>query len=182
MRVADWVVSAFAVAACAGPPGSVPSAVIQLSPASVCAGDDYRTVIEVDGRQSSTRLTLIPQPPAPGEAPLRYEWHLEGGAVHIVEGDLGADRLVLTADGVRPVHVWLTVTNEAGDTASSQRSIALTLPDFAACTSDDECLEGERCERARCVADSVCADDTQCPACTVCDETRSVCVPREVSP
>ena len=173
------VAAALGVAACAGPASSTPSAVIVISPPSVCAGDAHRTVVELDARRSSARLTLIPEPPAPGEPPLSYEWRVEGGAVRLVEGDLRSDRVRITTDGLRPVHVWLTVVNDAGGTATSQRSISLTLPDFAECASGDECLDGERCEGARCVPEAACDEDAECPACTVCDVARSVCVLRE---
>ena len=74
---------------------------------------------------------------------------------------------------------WQDVECGGANRFCNDEATALTLPDFAECSTSDECLEDQRCELRRCVPDAVCGDDSECPACTVCDTTRAVCVPRE---
>jgi hypothetical protein len=167
------------VVGCIGPPAHVPSAVVALDPGSVCQGDDLRSVIVVDGSLSSTRLSLVPVAPEPGEPPLAFEWSFSGAAVEIVGGTVTSERLEIRTTGDRPVHVTLRVTNGDGAVAETLRTLPITVPEVGVCAVDGECLEGERCDGGICVPDHPCAEDRECEVCFVCDAARSTCVPRD---
>ncbi|MBX3268783.1 MAG: hypothetical protein KF729_00895 [Sandaracinaceae bacterium] len=110
---------------CAGPPPHPPTAVIDVSPATLCAGDDYRTVLSISGARSSADLSLLPAPPEPGAAPLAFAWALEGAAHVVVAGSRSAPQLSVTSAGDRPLHVVLTVRDDEGGEATSLRTVAL---------------------------------------------------------
>lgn len=167
---------------CIGPPPDAPAAIILIAPGSICEHDGFHTAIELDGSRSSPRLTLVPVAPDPEEPPLEFEWRLEGAAHHIEEGALDGARLVVRADGERPLHVTLTVTNGAGARATSMRSVSITVPEPAPCARSEDCLATERCElvgdAGTCVPDHPCAEDADCEPCFACDAARATCVPR----
>lgn len=109
---------------CAGPPPHPPTAVIDARPARVCAGDDYATVVELSGARSSNYLSLVPEAADP-DAPLEFEWSLEGADFEIVTGSLVGPALSVVTAGDRPLHAVLTVTNAEGGQATSTRTVAL---------------------------------------------------------
>jgi hypothetical protein len=113
--------------ACGSGPSDPPMAVIQASPAAICEGDDYQTVIGLDGRRSTSGLVLLPGPPDPDEEPLEFRWRLEGADHRIESGSLRAPALGVSTAGDRPLHVWLTVRNGAGEEATALATVALTL-------------------------------------------------------
>lgn len=185
--------------ACGGPPPDTPSAVILLRPETVCEGDAYATPVVLDGTMSSRHLSLVPLPPEdtayPDGAtaiPLTYAWALEGDAYTITSGTLTSDRLTVTVAGDRPLHVHLTTTNLAGGSASSLRTLPITVPTTwpRHCDADDDC-PGGACSIAvdaaaadagptpgTCVGTVHCTTDAMCDACFVCDAMQSACVPR----
>lgn len=179
-------VSAF-VLACGGPPPDTPSAVIALSPATICEGDAHRTEITIDGRSSSRHLSLVPLPPedassAMGDAgpSLLFAWSISGAEHTITDGTLSSDLLHVTSAGDRPLHVQLTVTNRVGGTATSLRTVSITSPTrWGSCSADSAC-EGGRCDVAThtCVPTETCHTDADCAPCFVCDATAGGCVPR----
>jgi len=109
---------------CAGPPPHPPTAVIDARPAQVCEGDDYATVVELSGARSSNVLSLVPEGADP-DAPLAYEWSLEGADYELVSGSLVGPTLSVVTAGDRPLHAGLTVTNADGGHATSTRTVAL---------------------------------------------------------
>jgi len=109
---------------CAGPPPHPPTAVIDARPATVCEGDDYATVLELSGARSSSALSLVPEGADP-DAPLRFDWALEGADHELVAGSLVGPELSVVTAGDRPLHVALTVTNADGGQATSERTVAL---------------------------------------------------------
>jgi hypothetical protein len=174
--------------ACGGPPADTPSAVILVSPDTVCQGDAHRTRILLDGRMSSRHLTLVPVPPEdtsyPDGAmvtPLTFAWHLDGDEHVVTSGSLTDSALEITVLGERPLHVTLTTTNLAGGSATSLRTLPITLPtDWPRrCTIDAPC-PGGACDTAAsaCVATVHCANDSGCDPCFVCDAATSLCTPR----
>jgi hypothetical protein len=175
-------------AACGGPPADTPSAVILLTPETVCEGDANATSILLDGRMSSRHLSLVPLPPEdtsyPDGAmpvPLTFAWHLEGDAYQITNGSLTGSTVTVTVAGERPLHVSLTTTNLAGGTATSLRTLPITVPETwpRRCTMDAQC-PGGACDVATnaCVGTLHCATSANCPPCFVCDATPMTCVPR----
>jgi hypothetical protein len=166
---------------CIGAPPDAPAAIILIAPGSICAHDGFRTAIELDGSRSAPDLTLVPVAPDPDEPPLAFEWRLEGAAHRIEAGGLDRERLVVRADGERPLHVTLTVTNGDGARATSVRSVSITEPADGACDVAADCLPTERCEVVgegrTCVPDHPCEDDAGCEPCFVCDVSRATCVP-----
>lgn len=165
---------------CAGPGPDEPSAVIDLVPETVCEGDGHTTEILIDGRASSAHLALVPVPPAPGDAPLVFSWRLSGGETRVVSGGLDRDRLVVTTDGDRPLHVSLSVTNGEGGVAEHVRTLSITLPTRTECTAPSTCGEGETCalDLGVCIPAHDCASDDDCEPCTVCETPAGRCVPR----
>jgi hypothetical protein len=120
---------AIVVLSCASPPPPAPSAVITASPASVCAGDAFTTLIALDATKSASRLTLVYVGKDPTEPPLSFAWSFSGAEVRIEDGKQTDDKLVVRVAGDRPVHVRLRVTNAAGGVTDTLATIALTLPD-----------------------------------------------------
>lgn len=174
--------------ACGGPPADTPSAVILITPGTICENDAHATSILLDGTMSSRHLTLVPLPPEDTAypdgatvAPLAFQWTLEGDAYTIVDGTLTSRQLTVTAAGERPLHVSLTTTNLAGGSATSLRTLPITLPTTwpRRCTSDADC-PGGACDLAAmaCVGSTHCTSSAGCDPCFVCDATRMACVPR----
>jgi hypothetical protein len=132
-------------ASCGQPPPPAPSAVISASPESVCYGD-ATTQIVLDASGSAPRLTLIPVPPDPGEAPLQFQWSFSGDAYVWADDNMthGAGTLVDSATNkpvsnasvtvnlvtaTRPLHVTLRVQNGEGGVTEALKTITITLPD-----------------------------------------------------
>ncbi len=165
--------------ACGGPPPDPPSAVVALSPATLCEGDAHHTEVLLDGSNSSVHLTLVPVAPDPDEAPLRFAWTLSGAAAVITAGTLTSDALAVTSPGDRPLHVALTVTNGAGGTATTLRTVSITPAVRERCTADSDCTSGVcAVEVASCIPNHSCDDDGDCEACFACDVPTSRCLPR----
>ena len=175
MRALRAAVLALACA-CAGPPPDPPTAVVDASPTEVCAGDGFRTPIEITGARSSARLSLVPEPADP-DAALRYRWSLEGSAHELVEGSLDAVALTVVMEADRPLHATLTVTGPEGGVAVTTRSLGVTVASTPPC--DEGCPEGTSCVDAVCLPDGACEDDEACPPCFLCDVGLGRCVPRE---
>lgn len=164
---------ALALVACAGPPPSPPTAVVDLRPGAICAGDDYATPIVISGARSSSALSLVPAPPDPGAAPLTYRWDLRGDAFALDAGSLDGPELTVRVLGERPLHASLTVIDEDGGEATSLATLGLVVPLAPPC--DEGCAMDTECVEGRCLPQGACADETECPACFVCEEAR--CVP-----
>jgi hypothetical protein len=173
--------------ACGGPPADTPSAVILLSPESICQGDAYRTPIHLDGTMSSHHLSLVPLPPEDSAypdgavvAPLTFAWSLDGDATRITSGTTTSSMLTVTAAGTRPLHISLTTTNLVGGSATSLRTLSITLPTpWPSFCSDDGMCPGGSCVGTHCEGSVTCSMSTPCAnPCFVCDATSSVCVPR----
>lgn len=196
-----WVLvpSAWALA-CGGPPPDTPSAVILFSPETICQGDAHRTTVALDGTMSSRHLALIPLPPEDTAypdgatvAPLAYQWTLEGDEHTIVSGSLTAPTLSITALGDRPLHVTLTTTNLVGGSATSLRTLPITVPTTwpRHCSSDAACpggacalidaATGDAGGSGVCVGTAHCTTDATCDPCFVCDPMQMACVPRPAS-
>ena len=166
--------------ACAGPPPDPPSAVIAHGPPTICEGDAHHTGISLDGRSSSSHLTLVPVAPEPGELPLAFSWTISGAEHRIVTGALSENHLTVTSLGDRPLHVQLVVTNGAGGVATAVRTVSLTPAVFTRCTADADCAAGHVCpmDLGRCVPAGSCTLDADCEACFSCDAASMRCVPR----
>lgn len=168
------VLAFFFLAACHGRPPTPPTAVIDLMPDAVCAGDDFGTRIAVSGARSATELSLVPAPPDPDAPPLTYEWRVDGAEHTILEGELDEPELALVFDGARPLHLTLTVTTFEGGTATTLRTIGVVEPIAPTCV--DTCDEGSTCIEGLCIDDTPCARDDECD-CFVCDAELARCVP-----
>lgn len=120
---------AFALASCGGPPPPPPSAVITADPERVCAADDYRTLIRLDAKASSPRLSLVATRPDPAELPLLYAWSFAGSAYTVEDGDRASDTIAVRVAADRPLHVTLRVENKSGGVAIAERTIPIILPD-----------------------------------------------------
>jgi hypothetical protein len=120
------------VVACSGPPPTPPAAVIAVSPASVCAGDGFKTPIHLDALASSPRLTLVYTRPDPDAGALKYSWAFSGDDVQIdpgsvePDGTIDGDTVLLKMAGERPLHVTLTVTNAAMGVTAADLTISVT--------------------------------------------------------
>lgn len=101
-----------------------PSASVEISPTAVCAGDDFTTVVAIDGSSSSPRLSLVP---TSSDEPLEMSWRLSGDEFAIESGGLDEERIDVTMAGERPLSVELTVRNEAGGEFVTRRMVAITL-------------------------------------------------------
>ncbi len=178
VRVA-WLACCIGSIACVGPPPAPPTAVVDLTPSSVCAGDAFATAIAISGARSASRLSLVPTAPEPGE--LTYAWQLDGAEHWIESGALNAPDLVVRMAGDRPLHVSLTVTTADGGEAQTLRTIGITseiaLPCADGCPSDHDCVEREG--ESVCLPIATCASDGDCTGCFACDPALSRCVPRE---
>ncbi|HEY1960697.1 MAG TPA: hypothetical protein VGH28_34030 [Polyangiaceae bacterium] len=149
--------------ACSGPPSSVPAAIMNATPSSVCAGDHFATSIHLDSQGSSPVLTLVYSPPAPDAGAIHFAWSFSGavctgipaspgdwttlggqaasdcdvlidpGSVDAL-GDVAGSDVILAIAGDRPVDVTLVVTSDAGGTLTARRTISITaLDDAGAC-------------------------------------------------
>lgn len=125
---AALVVAASSLSACGEPPPPAPSAVIALEPSSVCLGDDFQTLIRLDASESAPTLTLVPVAPEPDDPPLRLHWSFSGAEHRVVEGDVHSVELGVTTAGDRPLHVALEVENAEGGSATTLKTVAITLP------------------------------------------------------
>ncbi len=112
---------------CAGPPAHPPTAVIDIEPAVICAGDGYRTTVTFSGARSSDQLSLMPSPPGPEDAPLQFFWALEGAPHVVVNGAPSSAEISVTTAGDRPLHAELTVVDADGGEAMSLRSLAIEV-------------------------------------------------------
>ncbi len=147
-----WLLVVWLVA-CGSPGPRPPAAVIVAEPQTVCEGDAFSTTILLDGRDSAARLTLVPVPADPDEAPLEFRWGLSGAEYRLVDGDLRTDHLSLTVDGRRPLHVTLRVENEEGAISEVQETLSVTTPAARptfVCTNHDECGPCRRCVEGSC--------------------------------
>jgi hypothetical protein len=140
-----WVPVLVVAMACGSPPSPAPSAVVNATPASVCAGQE--TVVELDSSGTAGHLTLVPAPPDPSEYPLTVRWSFPGfelatcatAMAPCIEGvDHTNEQLMTPSDvsslsirvaGDRPLHVALRVTNAKGGVGDAFATISLTLPD-----------------------------------------------------
>lgn len=147
-----WVSGALLLAACAQSSPHPPSAVAVAEPDAVCLGDEHRTPVLLDARESAQRLTLVPEAEPPDLPPLRYFWELQGDEHRIVDGDLQSEQLTVTVAGERPLHVWLRVESSEG--GSSETMISLSVTEASgpgpSCTSDLECGPCRTCVAERC--------------------------------
>ncbi len=166
---------------CAAPPPVPPTAVLDASPEEVCRGDAFSTPIVLSAARSAARLSLVPAPPDPDDAPLSFRWQLEGDEHFVVAGDLDARELTVLMAGDRPLHATLNVTTFEGGVAETLASIGVVLPIAPpcgeGCPSGSACVEHQGAEV--CLPDAVCASDAECSGCFVCDLARSRCVPPE---
>ena len=156
---------------------------VEIDPGTVCVHDGYRTPIAIDGRRSSQRLTLLGTSPDAGEPPLVFAWTFAGAGVVLDEGSPDADHLAVRVDGERPLEVRLTVRNGAGGSATTTRTLSITLPDTPTrCASAADCTATERCEpvgtASVCVAAAPCGSTADCAPCFECDPARALCLPR----
>jgi hypothetical protein len=172
--LARALVSLCLLAACHGRPPTPPTAVIDATPDGVCAGDAFSTVIDVSGARSASVLSLVPAPPDPDAPPLAYEWRIEGADHEIVAGALDEAELSLVSDGLRPLHLTLTVTDVEGGTATSLRTVGLIEAIATPC--EGECAPGSTCVEGLCLDDDACVTDDDC-GCLVCDVELARCVP-----
>jgi|GEM_PF-6459632 len=117
--------------ACGSPPPPAPSAVIVMSPSSVCVGDAFTTPIHLDATSSAQGLTLVYVRPDPNAPPLSYTWSFEGAAMRFDEGDAHSDTLTVRSSGDRPLHVTLEVRNSLGGVTDALASISITPVDAA---------------------------------------------------
>jgi len=128
MRTAIMAILAAVAAttACGAPPPDAPSASITADPDSICLGDEFRTVIHLDGRDSSARLTLVPLPPDPDDPPLSFRWSLSGARHFVVDGALAEPELWVISEGDRPLHVELEVRESNGGIATTLETVTIT--------------------------------------------------------
>ena len=141
------------VCACAPSSPHPPSAVAVAEPDTVCLGDDHRTPILLDARESAQRLTLVPEAEPPDLPPLTYAWVLEGDDVRIIDGDMASEQLTVTMAGERPLHVYLRVESAAGGTSDTAITVSVTQAEDGAevaCSSDRECGPCRSCVESRC--------------------------------
>jgi hypothetical protein len=111
---------------CGAPPPPAPSPVIELNPSSVCQGDAHETIIHLDGTASAPRLTLVPVAPGEGEVITRTRWSFSGSDYRIVEGSARQLELRVTMQADRPLHVRLSLQNDAGGEAEASATVAIT--------------------------------------------------------
>ena len=131
--------------ACGSPPPAAPSAVINASPASVCANTE--SVVTLDSSGTAGHLTLVPAPPDKSEYPLKIKWTFPGHAITTCEKTMdrpcidGVDRTsdslmvgdVSTMDvrvsGDRPLEVNLHIENAKGGVNDARITIPITIGD-----------------------------------------------------
>ncbi len=113
--------------ACSGPPPPPPSAVITADPGVLCQGDEFTTLIHLDGKSSAPRLTLVATRPDPSELPLKFHWSFAGSAITVEDGDVDADAIAVRARADRPLHVTLRVENKSGGVADSELTIPIVV-------------------------------------------------------
>lgn len=126
-----WVllVALIAIASCGEPPPPAPSAVITMSPTSVCVGDAFTTPIHLDATSSAQTLTLVYVRPDPDAGPLQFTWSFSGSAIQIDDGDTSSDSLTLRMQGDRPLHVTLRVQNASGGVTEALSTVSITPRD-----------------------------------------------------
>ena len=159
-RAGQFVLAVASAWACSGPPKTVPAAIVNATPTSVCAGDAFRTSIHLDSNGSSPVLTLVYSKPDPDAGAIHFAWSfsgavcvglaaspsdwvtLTGAAATTCDGLLdpssvdalnqvsGSDVLLAIA-GDRPVDVTLVVTSDAGGTLTAHTTLTITEPDDA---------------------------------------------------
>jgi hypothetical protein len=135
----------FLFLACGSPPPPAPSAVINASPASVCAGQE--TVVVLDSTGTAGHLTLVPAPPDMTEYPLKVHWTFPGHTMTTCEKTMtlpcidGVDRTTdslmigdvstvsVRVGGDRPLPVQLHVENAHGGANDAFMTVSITLPD-----------------------------------------------------
>jgi hypothetical protein len=155
------IVWAIMCASCSAPPPPAPAAIVNVTPGSVCIGDNFQTQVHVDSRGSSPKLTLVYSPPDSDAGDLIFAWRFSGavcqgtlgGAAMTLGGapcssydvlldPSGVDALgnvnnsdvLLRIAGDRPVFVALQVTNAAGGVTETETAIPITaLDDAGAC-------------------------------------------------
>ena len=144
--------------ACSGPPKSVPAAVVNATPATVCAGDGFQTSIHLDSNGSSPVLSLVYSPPDPDAGAIHFAWSFSGSVCTGIPaspggwttlggqatkscdvlidpesvdalGEVNGSDVLLTIAGDRPVDVTLVVTSDAGGTLTAHTTITITTPD-----------------------------------------------------
>lgn len=111
----------------ADPETSTPTAVVRVTPESLCQDDDFATELIIDGSASTSGLTLVPIPPGPDDPPLSFSWSFSGAETRVVSGDLHAASLTVTSRGDRPLHVTLDLTNARGGTATTLHTVPITV-------------------------------------------------------
>ena len=159
-RAGQFVLAVAFGCACSGPPKTVPAAIVNATPASVCAGDAFRTSIHLDSSGSSPVLTLVYSKPDPDAGAIHYSWSFSGAvcvglaaspgswttltgappttcdvlldpsSVDALNQVSGSD-VMLSIAGDRPVDVTLVVTSDAGGTLAAHTTITITTPDDA---------------------------------------------------
>ena len=117
--------------ACGSPPPPAPSAVIVMSPLSVCVGDAFTTPIHLDATSSAQGLTLVYVRPDPNAPPLSYTWSFEGAAMQFDDGDAHGDTITIRTAGDRPLHVTLEVRNAVGGVTDALATLSVTPLDSA---------------------------------------------------
>ena len=152
-----------ACVACSGPPKTVPAAIVNATPSSVCAGDHFTTSIHLDSSGSSPVLTLVYSPPDPDAGAIHFAWSFSGAVCTGIAaspgdwttlggqpatscdvlidpssvdalGQITGTDVLLSIAGDRPVDVTLVVTSDAGGTLTARRTISVTqLDDAGAC-------------------------------------------------
>jgi len=111
--------------ACAGPPPAPPTALIELTPTSICRDDGHATIIQISGSRSASGISLVPSPPDPGAPPLEFTWQIDGPEHAVIDGSTLSPALSVTTLGDRPMHVTLTVMNADGGEATSVRTLGI---------------------------------------------------------
>jgi hypothetical protein len=130
------ILALLACSACSSPPPPQPSPVIVTTPTTVCAGDDYKTPIMLDGTMSTSMLTLVPAEIDGGQ--VSFLWTLSGSPYRLVSGSLTDAKLVVTMAGDEPLQIDLKVTNGTGGSQDAVGTVSITLLEGGACP-----LEGD---------------------------------------
>jgi len=186
--VKGWVVllTGATTAGCGEAPPPPPTAVVEAQPESVCLHDDFTTQVRLDASLSSTGLSLTATPPPAEDTSLVYQWTFAGAAYRIEGRDESArEAWLVRSAGDRPLHVQLTVINQAGGEATTLFTLPITLPEPVRDCDGTTCSAGQHCAdvagRRICLPDLTCEDESpSCPACFQCDHASGRCLPREV--
>lgn len=160
-----------ACAAC-GTQGPLPTARIDLSPATLCEGDSLQPVAISGSRSQSADGT-------PDQ--LAYSWSFSTQPLEIMRGGLHQEDLVVRFAARHPVRVSLKVEQEDGSFASREALLSLTRMELVAC--DRGCAAHETCVvldgASLCVDDLICNGDDECGClrCAADDSGVRRCVP-----